>query len=169
MTAFDPINKPRMENISEHVSYAEATVSATGSRKGIDNTPSPEILATMKITAEKLFEPIRKHFGVPVRIISFFRSAALNKAVGGAKSSQHMTGEAMDLQMTGQFTNRDLWEWLKLAHSAGTIDLCQAIYEFGNDQEPDWVHVSYATTTRTNKGEFLRAIKVNGKTKYIPY
>jgi len=154
-----------MENISKHVTYAEAIVSATGSRKGIDNTPTPEALKAMKITAEKLFEPIREHFGVPIRIISFYRCPALNKAVGGAKTSQHMTGEAMDLQMTGGVTNRQLWEWLK---SSG-IELSQAIYEFGNDENPDWVHVSYSSVTRSNKREFLRAIKVNGKTKYIPY
>lgn len=154
-----------MQNISEHVTYAEGTVSAMASRKGIDNNPPPEILEVMKITAGKLLEPIREHFKVPVRILSFYRSAALNKAVGGAKASQHMTGEAMDLQMTGGVNNRDLWEWLKRSD----IELCQAIYEFGNDEQPDWVHVSYATTTRTNKREFLRAIKINGKTKYIPY
>lgn len=156
-------------NISEHISYAEATVSATGSRKGIKNDPPPETLAVMKVTAEKLFEPIRRHFGVPITILSFYRCPELNKAVGGAKSSQHMTGEALDLQMTSGVTNADLWHWLKVAHASGEIDLCQAIWEFGTDDEPDWVHVSYASVTRTNKGEFLRAIKVNGKTKYIPF
>lgn len=154
-----------MLNISKHVTYAEAIVSATGSRKGIDNTPTPEALKSMNVTAEKLFEPIREHFEVPIRILSFYRCPELNKAVGGSKTSQHMTGEAMDLQMTGGVTNRQLWEWLK----SSDLEFCQAIYEFGDDNEPDWIHISYSTVTRSNNRQFLRAIKVKGKTKYIPY
>ena len=151
-------------NISEHISYAEATVSATGSRKGIKNDPPPETLAVMKVTAEKLFEPIRKYFGVPITILSFYRCPELNKAVGGAKNSQHVDGEAIDAQMTSGVTNRDLWDWLK----TNPIEFDQIIYEFGDDNEPDWIHMSY-TTRRKNRQQALRAIKVNGKTKYIPF
>lgn len=165
MTAFDPIKNNSMDNISQHVSYAEATVSATGSRLGIKNVPPPDIIDIMKITAAKLLEPIRTHFGVPVRVISFYRSPALNKAVGGAAKSQHMTGEAMDLQMTQGVPNAQLFQWLK---DSG-IECCQVIWEFGTDKEPDWVHVSYSTVTRKNNREFLRAKRVKGKTVYTPF
>lgn len=149
-----------MENISKHISYKEGIVSATGTRLGIDNTPPAEILEVMKVTAEKLFEPIREHFGQPIRIISFFRCAALNKAVGGAKNSSHIKGEAIDVQATTGFQNSDIFLYLK----NGNLPFDQAIWEFGDGQNPDWVHISYREGN--NRREFLKAKKVNGKTVY---
>ncbi len=154
-----------MEKISEHISYQEGTVSATGKRLGIKNDPPDDILATMKITAEKLFEPLRKGIGAPIIIISFYRCPELNKAVGGAKSSQHMTGEAIDIVATGIFTNADLFFYIKNSY----LDFDQIIWEFGTDKEPDWVHISY-TQKRLNRKQALRAIKLgSGKTVYKPF
>jgi zinc D-Ala-D-Ala carboxypeptidase len=152
-----------MENISAHVSYSEGIVSATGTRRGIDNTPSPEILKVMKGTATGLFEPIRNGIGKPVRIISFYRCPALNKAVGGAKSSQHMTGEAMDLQATSGMSNADLFRYI-VAH----VKFDQIIWEFGTDNEPAWVHVSLAANGK-NRRSIIRAKKVGTKTVYEPF
>lgn len=149
-----------MENISTHITYKEGVISATGQRLGIGNTPHPAILATMKVTAEKLFEPLREYFGQPIRIISFFRCAALNKAVGGAKNSSHMKGEAIDVEGTNGITNADIFRYFK----NGNVDFDQVIWEFGTDQEPDWVHISYREGN--NRREFLRARKVNGRTIY---
>lgn len=149
-----------MENISKHITYKEGIVSATGTRLGIDNTPPPEILTTMKITAEKLFEPMREYFGQPIRIISFYRCPALNKAVGGAKNSSHMDGEAIDVQGVGDVTNAAIFRYFKEIFPR----FQQCIWEFGTDNEPDWVHISYKEGD--NRREFLRAKKVNGKTVY---
>lgn len=164
MNAFDNTSPITMKNISEHITYQEAIVSATGKRLGIKNDPPPEILKTMEVTAEKLYEPVRNHFGVPFIILSFFRSPELNKAVGGAKSSQHMPGEAIDVQGTDNVTNAHIFNFIK---DSG-IEYDQIIWEFGTDKEPDWVHMSY-TTKRKNRRQALRAIKRNGKTVYEPY
>lgn len=147
-----------MEKISDHISYAEGIVSATGERLGIKNTPPAAVLANMKTTAEKILEPLRSHFGLPIVIISFYRCPALNKAVGGASSSQHMTGEAMDLRATGAVSNADLFEYIK-----NNLPFDQLIWEFGTDQEPSWVHVSYSSRPRKN---VLKAFKQKGKTIY---
>src|ERR1017187_8146028 len=97
-----------------HCTYDEATYSETALRKGIDNTPSPEILATMKITAAKIFEPLRsmvtakRNTDSPITINSFFRSTVTNAAVGGAANSQHTKGEAIDLSVNyPDFTKKD--------------------------------------------------------------
>ena len=82
-------------NISEHITYTEATRSDTAIKLGIDNTPNIDQLKSMKLAACRVFEPVRRHYGKPIRINSFFRSQELNKAIGGARNSQHMKGEAI--------------------------------------------------------------------------
>lgn len=150
-----------MENISKHISYKEGIVSATGQRLGIDNTPTEKILATMKITGEKLFEPLRAHFGQPIKIISFYRCPALNNAVGGAKKSDHMDGRAIDVEGMNGVTNADIFHYFK---NNASVPCFKVIWEFGTDEEPDWVHISYKEGD--NRREFLRARKVKGKTIY---
>lgn len=151
-----------MENISPNISWKEATVSETGKRLGIENTPPDSIVKMMKVTTNKLFEPIRAHFGKPITIISFFRSDRLNKAVGGSKTSQHKLGEAIDVEAgSPSFTNADIFYYLL----NGDIEYDQIIWEFGDDKEPDWVHISY-TERRMNRRQALKARKVNGKTVY---
>lgn len=148
-----------MDNISTHITYEEATHSATGSLKGLDNTPPAKVLANMQATAEKVFEPLRAHFDKPIHIISFYRSPAVNRAVGGAATSQHMTGEAMDLQHTEGFTNADMFYYIR-----NHMDFDQLIWEFGTDDEPSWVHVSWSRHRR--RKSVLKAKKVNGRTVY---
>ena len=127
-------------NISAHISYSEATKSQTAIRKGIDNTPSPFVLERMKLVAERVFEPLREHFGIPIAVTSFYRSPKLNRAIGGVKSSQHVTGEAMDIDghIFGGVTNREIFEWVK-----NNLEYDQVIWEYGDESEPAWVHVSY--------------------------
>jgi len=155
------------EKISEHISYTDAIKSDTGIRKNIDNNPSEEILATMKYVAENVFEPIIAHFEVPIGITSFFRCEALNNAVGGSKTSDHITGSAIDIDsdIYGMITNQDIFNFVR-----DNLNFDQLIWEFGNDKEPAWVHVSLKK--ENNKKEILRAIKQkNWKgqsiTKYI--
>ncbi len=87
--------------LSEHLSLAEVTRSETAKRRGVSNMPTEAHIANFKLLAENVFEPIRKHFGKPIHISSGYRSAELNKAIGGAASSQHCSGEAIDIDMDG--------------------------------------------------------------------
>ena len=150
--------------ISKHLSLAEVSRSETAKRKGINNTPSGEHLENFKKLAENIFEPIREHFGVPIHISSGYRSKELNTAVGGSSSSQHCQGEAIDIDMDGtSITNAEIFNYIK-----DNLDFDQMIWEFGNDSNPDWVHVSYESTGKQRK-QILKAIKANGKTSYVPY
>lgn len=150
-----------MEKISEHISYREATHSNTAVRRGIKNEPYDEQLANMKLLARKVFEPLRSHFNEPIRITSFFRSVTLNNRIGGAKSSQHVKGEAMDIKAMNGITNAELFEYIQ-----DNLEFDQLIWEFGTSKNPDWIHVSY-TDSRPNRKQVLKAVRTGGKTKYI--
>jgi zinc D-Ala-D-Ala carboxypeptidase len=114
----------------------------------------------MKITAEKVFEPVRKALNRPIIVSSFYRSPKLNTAIGGSKTSQHCKGEAIDID-TGDFNN-EVFYWIK-----NNLVFDQLIWEFGDTKEPSWVHVSYSVNG--NRGQILRAYSENGETKYIPF
>lgn len=150
-----------MEKISKHISYKEATFSQTATRRDIDNTPSKEVLKRMQAVAENVFEPLRAHVGGPIKINSFYRSPLLNAAIGGAKSSQHIRGEAIDIDDTlGNMSNKDMFTFIK-----DELDFDQLIWEFGDDDNPAWVHVSYVSP-KNNRRRILKASKVNGRTTY---
>ena len=147
--------------ISKHISYKEATQSQTATRKGISNDPDAYQLQNMQLLAEKVFEPIREHFGVPIAINSFFRSQKLNKAIGGAAGSQHTQGRAIDIDDTlGGISNKQMFEYIK-----NHLDFDQLIWEFGDNNNPAWVHISYVSPTE-NRNRVLKASKKNGKTIY---
>ncbi len=149
-------------NISEHITYAEAIHSNTAKRKSIDNTPNPNHVENMKVTAEKIFEPLRKFVGGPVKITSMFRSAALNEALGGSSStSQHMKGQAMDLDdVYGYKSNAEMYHWIK-----ENLSFDQLKWEYGTDMNPNWIHVSYVSE-EDNRKRCLKAYKDEGRTKY---
>ena len=150
-----------MDNISKHISYKEATRSNTALRRGIENIPDVEELENMKLIAEKVFEPLRKHVGGPIKINSFYRSPELNVAIGGSKKSQHCKGQAIDLDDTyGHRTNAARFQWMRYH-----LDYDQMIWEFGDEKNPAWVHVSYVSEEK-NRHRCLQAYKENGKTKY---
>ena len=148
--------------ISDHITYAEAIHSQTAKRKGIDNTPNPNQVETMKLTAEKIFEPLRKWVGGPIKVNSFFRSAELNTAIGGSKTSQHCKGQAIDIDdVYGNKTNAEMYNWIK-----DNLNFDQMIWEFGTDMNPNWVHISYVSE-EDNRNKCLKAYKDDmGKTKY---
>ena len=152
--------------LSEHLDLAEVTRSETAKRKGISNIPTPEHLENFKKLANNIFEPIRKHFGVPIHISSGYRSKALNTAIGGSLTSQHCYGEAIDIDMDGSsngVTNKMVFEFIK-----ANLNFDQLIWEFGTKDAPDWVHVSFETTGKQRK-QILIAFKNGGKTAYKPY
>jgi hypothetical protein len=148
--------------ISKHISEKEATKSVTALRLGIDNTPDGDTLNNMKIVAEKIFEPLREYVGGAIKINSFYRSSALNEAIGGSTRSQHCKGQAMDIDdIYGHKTNKEMFVWIK-----DNLDFDQMIWEFGNEDNPDWVHVSYVSEDK-NRNRILKAVRDEGKTKYI--
>ena len=150
-----------MENISKHISYKEATRSNTALRRGIENIPDVEELENMKLIAEEVFEPLRKWVGGPIKINSFYRSPELNVAIGGSKKSQHCHGQAIDIDDTyGHRSNASMFHHLRYS-----LDYDQIIWEFGDDKNPAWVHVSYVSEEK-NRHRCLQAYKEDGKTKY---
>ena len=148
--------------ISKHISYKEGVYSITAIRKGIDNEPNEEQLANMKLVANNVFEPLRVFINGPIKVNSFFRSPDLNKAIGGSTKSQHCKGQAIDIDDTyGKATNAEMYWWIK-----ENLDFDQMIWEFGNNDNPDWVHVSYVSPDK-NRNRCLKAYREDGKTKYM--
>ena len=147
--------------ISNHISYKEGVYSTTATRRGIDNVPNDEQLANMELIAEKVFEPLREWVDGPIKVNSFFRSVDLNKAIGGSSKSQHCKGQAIDIDDTfGVVANSDMYNYIK-----NNLDFDQLIWEFGDDDNPNWVHVSYVSK-EDNRRRCLRAKRKNGKTTY---
>lgn len=137
--------------------------SRTATRLGLSNSPNEEHVKNMQALAENIFQPLRDYFGVPIHISSGYRSEALNKAIGGSKSSQHCKGEAMDIDRDGysQPNNAQIFEYIK-----NNLDFDQMIWEFGTQQNPEWVHVSHKRDGK-NRAELLVAYKTSyGKTRY---
>jgi hypothetical protein len=152
--------------LSEHLDLSEVTRSESAKRKGISNMPTEAHIANFKLLAEKVFEPIRKHFRCPIIISSGYRSKELNAAIGGSLTSQHCQGEAIDIDMDGTpngVTNRMVFDYIK-----DNLEFDQLIYEFGDSNNPDWVHVSYESSGKQRK-QILKAVRNNGKTSYLVY
>jgi hypothetical protein len=150
--------------LSLNLSMAEMIRSETAKRKGISNRPKPEHLDNMIMLAKRIFEPIVANFKTAIYISSGYRSEALNKAIKGSKTSQHSKGQAMDIDMDGSGTisNKDVFYYIK-----GNLEFDQLIWEFGDANNPDWVHVSYAEGK--NRKEVLVAYKTLGVTRYKPF
>ena len=147
--------------ISKHISYKEGVYSITATRRGINNDPNDEQLSNMELLAEKVFEPLREWVGGPIKINSFFRCQELNKAIGGSSKSQHCHGQAIDIDDTyGKVANSEMYHYVK-----ENLDFDQIIWEFGDDDNPNWVHISYVSE-EDNRRRCLQAYKENSKTKY---
>lgn len=149
--------------LTKNLSLQEMLKSRTATRLGLSNSPNEEHIKNMQALAENIFQPLRDYFGVPIHISSGYRSEALNKAIGGSKSSQHCKGEAMDIDRDGysQPDNVQIFEYIKK-----NLDFDQMIWEFGTQQNPEWVHVSHKRDGK-NRAELLVAYKTSyGKTKY---
>jgi hypothetical protein len=153
--------------LSKYVSLAEVTRSDTAKRKGIDNSPTAEHLENLKVISEEVFDKVREYFGVPIFISSGYRSAALNKAIGGSATSDHNLGRALDLDQDGHgngVRNIDVLNYI-----INNLEFDQVIAEFRRaDGDFDWVHVGYRKGA--NRNQVLEAYRdANGKTKYKPY
>jgi hypothetical protein len=146
--------------LSEHLDLSEVIRSDSAKRNGISNMPTEEHIANFMLLAEKIFEPIREHFGVPIRISSGYRSKELNAKIGGSATSQHSSGEALDIDMDGtSISNKQIFDYIK-----DNLEFDQLINEFNYS----WVHVSYKSTGKQRK-QILEAYKDGGVSKYKPY
>jgi len=151
-----------MIKISKHLSFDECTRSETATKMGIvNNNPNLSVIENMKALAENVFEPLRVHFNVSIHVSSVFRSMNLNQAIKGSITSQHCSGQAMDIDNgdKGKPINKEIFDYIKK-----NIKFDQLIWEMGDDKNPSWVHVSYSK--EKNRGQVLKAKKLNGKVHY---
>jgi len=153
--------------LSQHLSLAEVTKSNTAKRLGIENLPTEKHLENLKQLAVNIFEPIRVHFGKPIYISSGYRSKELNAAVpNSSRTSQHCIGEALDLDQDGFnsiITNVMIFNYIK-----DNLLFDQLIWEYGTNNNPDWVHVSYKASGQQRK-QIKKATRVNGRPSYKPW
>ena len=146
-------------NLSKNFTLDEFVKSQSAIRKGIDNTPTPEVIAALTLVCEYILEPVRKNFKKPVKVSSGYRSPKLNAAIGGAKNSQHVLGQAVDFEVPG-VSNYEVAKWV-----SENCLFDQVILEFYTHGDPNsgWVHASYnrsgnrfekltATSTKTTFG-----------------
>jgi hypothetical protein len=127
-----------MTNISKHITLQEATESATALRMGIKNVPNELELEAMKYVAENLFEPIREWYDKPIKINSFFRCVALNKAVKGSLTSGHVLGNSIDISGGHKIENKKLFDFIKTSG----LEYDQLI----NEYDYTWLHISLKKT-----------------------
>ena len=144
------MNKQHNIQLSEHFSLSEFTKSITAERLGISNQPSYEQVLAMRHLCREVLEPLRQHYGAPIRITSGFRCEALNKAVGGVGNSQHMDGEAADLSVPSEEVARDWFQWL--AHHT---DFDQLLFEHSQRLHNRWLHVSCCWDSRRNRHQSI--------------
>jgi zinc D-Ala-D-Ala carboxypeptidase len=136
--------------LSQHFYLWEFTRSVTALNHGIDNTPPPSAIRNIRSLVVAVLEPIREELRYPITISSGYRCPELNKLIGGSLTSQHMEGEAADLQCRD---NAELFRTIM-----DKTDFDQLIWEYGTDEEPAWVHVSYKMKDG-NRRMVLRATK----------
>ena len=149
-----------MIDISKHITMKEAIHSEYAEKHGINNEPIVRHIQAMQYLAQTVFEPLRAHFNVPIKVNSFYRCPALNKAIGGVDTSEHCLGQAMDISAIEGVANKELFDYIN-EH----LPFNQLIWEFGDNDNPDWVHVSL--TAGTNKYQVLRSKRTkDGKVIY---
>lgn len=150
--------------LSKHFHLREFTRSQTAARRGIDNMPGPAATDALTVLCETLLEPVRLNFGQPVVVNSGFRSPALNRAIGGARGSQHVLGEAADIEIPG-LANAQLAQWI-----AANLTFDQLILEahVPGDPASGWVHVSCASG-RPQRSQVLTATPHGGGRRGMAY
>ena len=149
--------------LSKNLKLDEVVKSTTAKRLGINNEPDEWATENLRQVAINIFQPLREAFGCPIYVSSGYRSAELNTAIGGSKRSQHVEGRAFDLDadVYGRCTNSQIFNWIK-----DNLEFDQLIWEFGDQDNPDWVHVSYVHDG-INRKRCLKACRDdNGKTYY---
>jgi len=152
-------------NLTKNLTLAEVTKSTTAKRLGIDNQPDEWTIENLRAVGECIFQPLRDSFGCPIYVSSGYRSPELNKAIGGSLRSQHIQGRALDLDadVFRGCTNGEIFRFI-----LNNLTFDQLIWEFGDEDNPDWVHVSYVRDG-LNRGRCLKACRDDrGKVYYEP-
>jgi len=149
------------QRIGKYISFSEATKSQTAIREGIENFPNDQEFAKMQLLDKMVFTPLREWHGKPIGISSFFRCLELNRAIKSDDNSQHVKGEAMDIDADiyqNGITNSDIYNYI-----LENLDFDQLIAEGINiDGTFGWVHVSYRNTAE-NRRQKLRIVFKNGR------
>lgn len=140
--------------LSDNFSLAELTKTNTG----LPNALPEHLYTNLQSLVDNVLQPARDALGA-ILVTSGYRSPEVNVKIGGSKTSQHCLAQAADLKFKGG--NDVLFNWIK-----ENTDFDQLIWEFGTDDAPSWVHVSYSPRHRK---QILKAVKVNGRTKYLPF
>jgi uncharacterized protein YcbK (DUF882 family) len=142
----------------KYFTIRELTKSATAERKGINNDPSIQVVKNLTALIEKVLDPLREAYGKPIIVTSGYRCERLNRAVGGAASSQHVKGEAADIRSVQDTPeeNKKLFDLI--------VKLKLPFDQLINEHNYDWVHVSFGARHRRQK---LKAVRKNGKTVYV--
>ncbi len=153
--------------ITNNITWEEAVHTDTG----LPNKPSALEKKNIVAVCKTLFQPIRDKWGKPINVGSLYRSEAVNKKIGGSKTSAHRFGLAVDISCANKKENGKLWDAILRMWKEGIIHFDQLIWEFGDNKNPQWIHCGLAKATLTDKprGQILRAIKKNGVTVYEPF
>jgi putative chitinase len=151
-----------MTKLTENFTLEELIVSPTAKKLGLKNTPTPEHIANMKYCCEKILEPVRAHFGKPLKINSSYRAPAVNKAVGGSATSQHVNGQAIDFEIPG-IDNKTVADWV-----GDNLEYDQVILEFytAGDKNSGWVHASIKKEGGNRHQRLIATKSKSGGTKY---
>jgi zinc D-Ala-D-Ala carboxypeptidase len=156
-----PVKVEKRKVLSKHLSLNEATRSRTATKNGISNQPNDTQLQSLIALADNVFEPLREHVAGPIYVSSAFRSEGLNTRIGGSKTSQHCKGQAIDIDDTyGSATNAMMFQYIY-----ENLDFDQLIWEYGDEKNPDWVHVSYVSEEE-NRNQTLKVSRATGKAVY---
>ena len=152
--------------LTANITLDELTKSQVAERKGINNNPNPQQIENLKNLAINILQPVRSHYNKPLIISSGFRCAELCIAIGSSINSQHVADDsaaAADFEIPG-VDNRELATWIK-----NELEFDQLILEFYRDNEPTsgWIHCSYSRNS--NRGQWLRAQRIDGKVNYQPW
>lgn len=153
-----------MNMLSKYMSYEEGVRSDTAERLGIDNTPNAEQLKNMQFVASEIADKVREFVGGPISCSSFFRCLELNRRLGSSDRSFHPLGAAIDLKKIGNSKSyAEIFDFIRC-----NLDFSELIWEYGDENEPAWVHVAYL------KGDNRKMVKrafrdEKGKSRIKPF
>lgn len=140
--------------LSKNFTLEELIFSITAANNGWNNKPNAEQRAYLKRLAVEVLQPIRDAWNKPIVVSSGYRCPKLNASVGGVKNSQHVLGQAADIQATAYADNVKLFRCIERLVKAGKIKTGQVIWEYGTKANPKWVHVSLPRVGKPNN-QFL--------------
>ena len=124
----------------KYFTIKELCKSSTAIQKGINNTPNSEIVNNLKQLVDYILDPLREQYGKPITVNSGYRCPALNKAVNGSKTSQHVKGLAADITAGSVKENKVIFQLIQ--------ELNLPFDQLIDEKKFSWVHVSYTKNPR---------------------